>query len=589
MPAVTKDWFLIPHDAQQIEKLRREVQCLPIVAQLLLNRGLHEELRAKLFLGSALTNLLPPLQLPGIVEAVELLHTAVRTEKKIVIYGDYDVDGTTGTAILLNLLQAIGAKCDFYVPHRLEEGYGLNEEALRKLASQGAQMVVTVDCGITSVHEATVAKELGIQLIITDHHEMKETLPSADVLVHPRLPNTNYPFGTLSGAGVAFKLAWALAVRYCGTEKVTPHIREVLLNALSLASLGLIADVVPLHDENRILVKAGLNRINENPTIGLRTLLEVAELGGDKKVRSEDIAFRIAPRINVAGRLGCARLVVELFTTNDTGHARTVSDFLDSQNKERQAIEKGMTDQAKELAENVKAHERSGVVLFRPDWHPGIVGIVASRMVEYLGKPVILLAGLEKSDLASGSGRSIPGLALNEALKACGEHLLSHGGHAMAVGMKVHQDKIQTFAEAFDSYVKEHFPKGGIPRPCLRIDAELPLIAVTSGLVDSLEKMEPYGAENARPKFLVGDVMVSNLRRIGGGERHLSFLVKQGSTSMRAVAWNMGDRHDELLSGGGHACLVFTPKINEWNGMRKVEMEVFDFQPQAQAKLVSGG
>lgn len=589
MPAVTKDWYLFPHDPQKIEQLRRELQCSPVIAQLLLNRGIDEVARARLFLGNSLQNLLKPEELPGIPEAVELLHAAVRTKKKIIVYGDYDVDGTTGTAILINLLNSLGANCDYYVPHRINEGYGLNEGALRTLASQGAEVVVSVDCGITSVHEAQVARELNLQLIITDHHEMKETLPQADVLVHPRLPHTNYPFGTLSGAGVAFKLAWALAVRYCGSEKVTPHIREVLLNGLSLACLGLIADVVPLHDENRILVKAGLNRLLETPMIGLRRLIERASSKPDQKIQAEDVAYKLAPRINAVGRLGCARLVVELFTTQDASRAQTIADYLDQLNKERQSLEKQTTEQAKELAEATGAHNRAGVVLFRPDWHIGVVGIVASRMVEYLGKPVIILGGINETDLASGSGRSIHGLALNEALKSCDAYLQSHGGHEKAVGLKIHRDKISEFADAFDNYVKQNYQHKELPRPYLRIDAEIPLSTITMGFIEAIEKMEPYGEGNPRPQFLIGDVMISNVRRIGVGERHLSFHVQQGNQSIRAVAWGMADRFDELLSGQGHACLVFTPKINEWKGAKNVEIEVKDFQPQAQARLMNLG
>jgi single-stranded-DNA-specific exonuclease len=585
LPAVAKVWHLLPHDRAAIEHMAGQLKTSPVVAQLLLNRGLTDSKDAQRFLEAPLTGLHPPISLPGVPEAVERLYAAVEAKKKIVVYGDYDADGVTGTAILLGLFQQLGSPAEFYVPHRLEEGYGLNIEALRQLAAGGAQVVVTVDCGIASLDEADEAARLGIELIVTDHHEMKDRLPAAAVCVHPRLPGTNYPFGGLSGAGVAFKLAWALAVRHCGSEKVTDRLRNYLLDALCLATLGLVADVVPLCDENRILVRAGLIRLREKPPLGLQALIAACGIKDDAPIRSEDIGFKLAPRINAAGRLGCARLVVEMLTTANAARAREVADYLESQNGQRQALEKKMVHQAKLMLEVEGLDGVAAVVMAHADWHPGVVGIVAGRMVEHTGRPVILFALKEGAEIATGSGRSIAGFALHEALKSCDDLLVGHGGHAMAVGAKIKPNQIDAFRTRFQAYAAAHFPAGEPPAPRLRLDAEVPLSALTPGLLRDLEKLEPYGAENPKPRFLAGGLeIVGDPKPIGDG-RHLSFRIKQSGSSMRAVAWGMAERLEELMSAERKCCLAFTPKVNEWQGRRTIEIEVNDFQPGMVAKL----
>lgn len=586
MPAVTRLWRLLPHNRVAIDHLSKQLSVSPIIAQLLLNREIHSTPDAKRFLEANLSGMHPPTLLPGVEQAVELIFAAIERRDKICIYGDYDVDGTTGTAILVGLLQRLHTPVEFYVPHRLEEGYGLNSEALKTLAERGVKLVVTVDCGIASLAEADVAKQLGITLIVTDHHEMKPTLPKAAVCVHPRLPGTKYPFGGLSGAGVAFKLAWALAVRHCGSEKVTPVLRDYLMDALCLATLGLVADVVPLHDENRILVKHGLNRLNQKPPLGIKALLDSAKSSGDKPIKADDIGYRLGPRINAAGRLGYAGLVVEMFTTVSPEKAREVADYLDTQNSQRQTIERKMTAQAKELADSYMADDPCGLVLAHAEWHPGVVGIVASRIVEYTGCPAVLFAMVPDQEVVTGSGRSIHGFELHEALNACDDVLVGHGGHAMAAGAKIRPLMIPVFRERFAQYAAEHFPQGTPPAPQIRIDAEIPLSSLTLGLVNDLSKLEPYGAENPKPIFLAGDLqIVGEPKKMGAGERHLGLRVKQGTTTMRAVAFGMADRVDELMSDSGRCSLVFTPNINEWNGYRNVELTVEDFQAGPTAKL----
>jgi single-stranded-DNA-specific exonuclease len=586
-----KTWRLLAHDYATVERLASSLRLPPLVAQMLLNRGVDRPEQARRFLDAPLTGLHPPESLPGVEDAADRILAAVRAGKKICVYGDYDVDGISGSAILLRGLSLLNAEVDLYVPHRLEEGYGLNCEALRKIADEGAALVVTVDCGIASLVEAEQARRLGLELIITDHHEFKEQLPGAEVLVHPRLPNTDYPFGWLSGAAVAFKLAWALAQKACGSTRVTPRFRDFLLDAVALASLGVVADVVPLHDENRILVRHGLSRIRQAPLPGLKALCEIAGLMPGNGVRASDVAFKIAPRINAAGRLGRARLAVDLLTTGQPEKAADLARYLEEQNFQRQNLERQMVQEAHQL---IEAEGRAGdpaLVLARRGWHPGVIGIVASRMAETYARPALLIALPIKEDpagrppLGQGSARSVPGFALHEALAACGDLLEAHGGHHAAAGFRIRQGNLQAFRDRFCDYTVSKRPNGP-GSSLLVLDAETPLSALTLGLVRDLDRLEPFGADNRKPLFLAGDLrVVGDPRRVGAAERHLSFRVRQHASILKAFAFGMGDRLSELMSAGGACCLAFTPKLNEWHGWRSVDLEVSDFQPGPRAHL----
>ncbi|HEY1861501.1 MAG TPA: DHHA1 domain-containing protein, partial [Gemmataceae bacterium] len=342
---------------------------------------------------------------------------------------------------------------------------------------------------------------------------------------------------------------------------------------------------VPLLGENRILVRHGLSRIRQAPSAGVKALLESAGVNGN--VRASDIGFRLAPRLNAAGRLGCARLVVELLTTTSAQRASDLAKFLEGQNLQRQQLERKMLAQAREMVNT--GDGAPALVLASADWHAGVLGIVASRLVDRYARPTLLIAipaaEGDGDGVAQGSGRSIPGFPLHEALKACDEHLMSHGGHQMAAGFKVRPEGIEALRAAFTGYAARHFPDGP-PAPCLTLDAETPLAALTLGMVQDLDRLEPYGSANARPLLLAGGLqLVGEPRKMGGGERHLNFRVRQGAAQLRAVAFGMADRIDELTSTGGQCCLAFTPKINEWQGRRTVELEVTDFQPGTQARL----
>ncbi len=585
MHPVAKTWHLLPHDPSAIDQVSRALRLSPLVVQLLFNRGMREPESMKRFLDIPFNGLHEPSRLPGVAEAVDRLDAAIRAGKRICVYGDYDVDGLTGTALLWQALRLLGAPADFYVPHRLEEGYGLNAEALAQIARSGAAVVVTVDCGITSIAEAEEAKRLGLELIITDHHEFTDRLPDAAAVVHPRLPGGNYPFGDLSGSGVAFKLTWALCQRASGAPRVTPQWREFLLDSVSLAALGMVADCVPLLDENRIVVRHGLARLRKTGSVGLKALLAAAGLADKAEVCAGDIGFLVAPRINAAGRLGCARLVVELLTTTARERAVELTRFLDGQNSQRQQIERRILHQARELLAGYDLEQTPALVLASADWHPGVIGIVAGRLTELYGRPTLLIALRDGEAPGHGSGRSVPGFPLHEALRACRESLVNHGGHAAAAGFKILPPHIDDFRARFCRYAAQSFPDGP-PAPRLTIDAEVTLGMLTPGVVAALGRLEPYGAGNPRPRFLAGPLqVVGEPRRVGKGERHLQFRVRQQGTVFPTIAFNLADRVEELMSAGGQCCLVFTPAFNVWQGRRSIQLEVADFQPGPQTRL----
>jgi single-stranded-DNA-specific exonuclease len=580
-----KTWHLYPHDGPAIERLGAELRLSPIVAQLLLNRRVSEAEAARRFLTAPLNGLHEPGLLPGATAAAQRLHRAVQDGKRICVYGDYDVDGVTGTAILIQALRLLNAQADYYVPNRLEEGYGLNAEALRQIALSGATVVVTVDCGIASLAEADEARRLGLELIVTDHHEFKERLPDAATLVHPRLPGGAYPFGGLSGSGVAFKVAWALCQCASGGAKVSPRLRDFLLDSMTLAALGTVADVVPLHDENRIFVRHGLARLCQAPSIGLSALIASAGLEGKARLFASDVAFSLAPRLNAAGRLGCARLAVELLTTPSPQRAADLARYLEEQNKSRQGLERKIMAQAHEMVEAMGLADMPALVLASASWHSGLIGIVAGRLADAYNRPTLLIALPENGKPGQGSGRSVPGFMLHEALAACGDHLLSHGGHAAAAGFKIDPAHIDVFRERFCEVAGRYLGPAP-PAARVAIDAEVPLSALTPGLLDAIARLEPYGAGNPQPLFLAGELQIAGEPRcIGHGERHLSFRVRQQERELRVIAFGMAERAPELMSLEGRCCLVFTPRINEWQGRRTVELEAKDFQPGARATL----
>lgn len=544
---------------------------------MLLNRGVQTGEAVRQFLVPEFRALLPPEQLPGAAAAADRLHRAVEARERIVIYGDYDVDGVTATTILWQTLTLLGADVEAYVPRRIEEGYGLNGEALEKLAADGARVVVTVDCGITAVEEADRARRLGVDLVITDHHQPRATLPDCAAIVHPtalgRSPNPD-----LSGAGVALKVAWALAQRTSGAARVNPVLRDLLLDATAFAALGLVADVVPLTGENRIIASFGLKQLCHTRNPGLQALIEVCGLTGKQRYDDYDVGFAIAPRLNAMGRMGHAAEAVELFTRADAERAREIAQKLDRLNRERQGVEREIVRQAEELVIERGYHREScrGIVLAQSGWHVGVIGIAAARLVDRFCRPTVLI-GLDNG-VGQGSGRSIRHFPLHEVLDCCKPHLLSHGGHAMAAGVRIAAEQVEPFTNAFLAEAARRLTPTDLT-PKLHLDDEVLLNDLTADVVTTLDKLAPFGIGNPRPRLATGEVeLVDVPRAVGKSGNHLQFTVRQGSVYRKAVAFNAGEQL-QALSEARKLRLAFEPLINEWNGQRKVELKVVDWKP----------
>jgi single-stranded-DNA-specific exonuclease len=575
-----KCWRIQPHDAATVSRLERAVGVSPVLARLLATRGVAEA-EARIFLAGSLSDLRDPELLPGVAEAADRIVAATKAGRRICIYGDYDADGMTATAILASCLQAIHADVFWYVPDRFDEGYGLNAEALRTIQGKGASLVVTVDCGIASVVEADVARELGLELIITDHHAFEDDLPKADVLVHPRLPGHSYPFGELCGAGVAFKLAWAIATRACGSKQVTPRLRAMLLKGIGLAAVGTVADVVPLLDENRIYVRHGLEALRSRGGPGITRLLELAKLHEKSRLDSEDVAFRVAPRLNATGRMGMATVGIELLMTDDPARGQQLAEYAHELNTQRESIERSI-----QLAATKQANDRfdpvadAALVLAARGWHPGVIGIVAGRLAEKFHRPVVMIAQDEHQGReAIGSIRSVPGFDVHEPLLACRDLLRSCGGHAAAAGLRVDDSQIDAFREMFCREVALRMA-AGLRTATLDVDGETTLAALTLRVVEEIERLAPFGHANRRPVLCASRVsLAAPARTMGEGGRHLQLSLVQHGATIRGVAFGAGEWLPHLPAPGVPFHIAFRPVVNEFRGRRSAEVQLVDWRP----------
>jgi single-stranded-DNA-specific exonuclease len=575
-----KRWLVYPHDAARIQDLERLLNVSPIVAQLLLRRGLCDPAAAQSFLDPLLKELREPDTLPGITAAADRLHRAIADRKKITVYGDYDADGMTATAILLRCIQLLGGDVQYFVPNRLDDGYGLNRQAIEDLCQRGTQVLITVDCGIASVDCARFARELGLELIITDHHQIGDELPEADAVVHPGLPGSDYPFDGLCGAAVAFKLAWAVCQRASSGPRVRAPLRDFLLMALGLAAVGTVCDVVPLLDENRIIVRHGLLALRSHPCTGLRKLIEVAGLELGRPLSAEDLAFKIGPRLNAAGRLGQAQLGVELLTSENQSRVAALAEYLQQLNSSRDSLDRSIYLAAnKQIQEQYDVEQEVALVLAGRDWHPGIIGIVAGRICEKHHRPTLLIAqDPMRGKPGTGSGRSANGLNLYEALDHCRDFLLTYGGHAAAAGFQIEDDQIEPFRHTFCEYVQQHVSPTERQAELL-VDAEATLGQLTLQTLQEIERMAPFGQGNPRPLLCASHVQLSEPpKRMGKGERHLALRISQHGVRMRAVAFGRGDWAEAIPDRGQPIDLVFQPVINEFNGFRRVELHLVDWR-----------
>ena len=558
--------------------LARQLHSSPLVAQILANRGVSDLQTASEFLDPKMSHLHDPEILAGCVTAAKRIKSAIDSGEKIVIYGDYDVDGMTSTAILHSCLKMVGASAEFYVPHRLDEGYGLSLAALEKIIDRGANLIITVDCGITAFDEVEFANSKGVDIIITDHHQLQDQVPNAYTLVHPLVENSQgelYPNPNICGAGVAFKLAWQLAREVCGSQRVDDKMRAFLLDATCLAALGTIADVVELIGENRAIARFGLLGLPHSKHIGLSAMLHSANLT-EKQVNSFDVGFVLAPRLNAAGRMGHARLAVELLTTDCSERALEIAEYLKAQNTQRQKVERAITAEAVEMVQNegLDQNHTKAIVLGSEDWHGGVIGIVASRLVDRFHRPTILFA-FNDEGIGHGSGRSIQGFNIAAAMQKCSKKLISFGGHKMAGGCRVDRADLDQFAAEFGQYASENVPKENLIPP-LDIDAQVDIYELDGNLAGQLDKLGPHGQGNRPPVVAVKNCQIIGApKRIGKTGTHVSMLLSQGQNRIRVVGFGMGDLADMLL-GVSNIDIAGEPMVNNFRGQTTVEIKLID-------------
>ena len=552
--------------ADLIRGLADRLNVSSTAARLLCLRGYDDTESADQFLNGRLAALPDPFSLKGMAEAVTRLVSAVESREKILIHGDYDVDGISATALLVEFLSEIGAEVGYHIPLRLKDGYGLSAEAFDKAAAQDVGLVVSVDCGVTAVEEAGVARNYGIDLIVTDHHQPPDVLPEALAIINPHLPDCPFPDKNLAGVGVAFFLAIGLrkALRdkgYFDASNPEPDVRHLL----DLVALGTIADVVPLNGVNRLLTRVGLQVLNGGERPGCKALQQVA---GIRDIDAGAVGFKLGPRLNAAGRIEDAALGVRLLLSTDRDESAEIAALLDGFNRDRQNLEARTLRQAEKAVADLDDGKRS-IVLADPDWHPGVIGIVASRLVERYYRPTVLLA--VDGEQAKGSGRSTRDIHLYKALQACDEILNGYGGHAAAAGLSVDTVSIDAFHDCLEGAVAGQCPK--ITLPFIEYDGDVLLEELTVKTLNELEFLAPYGMGNPSPVFAARGVAVLGVKVVG--ESHLKFSARQDGYSLPCISFGTAERQEEL---DGELDLLFVPELNTWNGRTNVQLRIRDWK-----------
>lgn len=563
-----------PPDPLLLQALERELRVDRLTAYLLAQRGGNDRGAARDFLDPRLQQLPDPFLIGEMEAAVTRLVAAIAAGEKIAIHGDYDVDGVSGTALLVEGLRSFGAEVDYFIPLRLRDGYGLSGDHLRQAVAAGARVAVSVDCGISAVAEAEVARELGLDLIITDHHQPPPVLPAACAIVNPHLPDSPYPDKDLAGVGVAFMLLIALRSRLRAVGGFAARPEPDLRTSLDLVALGTIADVVPLRGVNRILTRIGLGIINQGRRPGLKSLTVAA---GICQVTCGNVAFSLAPRLNAAGRLEDANLGVELLLTVDPQRAETLARQLDSFNRERQGVEQQVLAEAIEQVEAGRGGDYS-LVLAGAGWHPGVIGIVASRLVERYHRPTVLIA--LDGDSGKGSARSIRGLHLYQTLQSCSADLDGYGGHAYAAGLSISADRVAAFAVAFEQVAATTLSADDL-LPVLLYDSEVLIEDLSLTMIRDLQRLSPFGAGNPEPLFLLRNARAQQVTPCGTG--HLRFSVRQGGFSLPCIAFAFPPHWADLLPG--EIDLLVAAQSHEWQGRVSLQLRVKDIRPAQEGEL----
>ena len=578
-------WALRNADAQLVERLARETQLPPTIARLLVTRGIESAEDAQRFLAPSLSHLHSPYLMKGLRQAVERLQSAIANGETVLIYGDYDVDGTTAVVILKTVIELCGGHAEYHVPHRILEGYGMRDEVIEQASARGIRLIISVDTGIRAFAAAETAERCGIDLIVTDHHlPQAEGVPKALAVVNPNQPDCDYPCKALCGAGVAFKIAQAL-LEATGRERLIPSF-------LKMVAIATIADAVPLIGENRIFAKLGLEGLRKPVNAGLRALLSNCELDGSRPLSAGDIAFRVAPRLNAAGRMDIADRVIRLFTERDPAKAAEMALELNQLNGDRQQREQGIIEEIhKKVADSAELRDAYCQVIAGEGWHRGIIGICATRVVERYHRPALVFACVDGE--AHGSGRSIPAFHLLEALESCPELFTRFGGHAHAVGCSLPAERLPELRARLDAFARQRLTPADFV-PVLEYDDELPLASVDKAVWEALQKLEPYGAGNPLPVFVSRDAKLVQAPRILK-EKHLKLRAVPGNSDGRwqkahdVIGWRMAERSaQEALTLGDVLDLAFTLDYNDHPDFGGLQLTLVDFS-RTEATSVANG
>jgi len=558
---MNKKWQIYQTNEEQIEELKSKYGLNELLATILSNRNITEEEQIRLFLNPTRNDFYDPYLITDMEIAVERIIKAIENKEKVTIYGDYDVDGITSITVLKSFLKEIGLETSVYIPNRLDEGYGLNKNAIDKIAKDGCNLMITVDCGISGIEEIEYANSLGIETIVTDHHEPGNELPNAVAVIDNKRKDSKYPFRELAGVGVVFKLTQALAKRLELKE-------ETYLKYLDIVCVGTISDIVPLVDENRVIAKLGLMLVKQTKNIGLKSIINSS---GYTKIDSNTISFGVAPRINACGRMGKAKEALNLLLSTDIYEVNELTQKLNDHNKERQETEKAIFENAVEKIEKENLDQNKAIILGGENWHHGVIGIVSSKITDMYFKPSILLS-FEEDGIGKGSGRSIPGFDLHEALMQCLDTIEKFGGHSMAVGITIRKDKLEEFRKEFEEIAEKNEIDKIIP--IINIDAKISLNEIDKEMVESIKQLEPFGEANKMPIFAFKNLKIDSIRALSGG-KHLKLTLKNNNNIINAIGFNIGHLAEEYLIGD-KVDVAGVLEINTFGGVDNLQINIKD-------------
>jgi len=565
-----KRWKILAADEEKVLQLQHELRISKTICRILVQRKIDTFDKAHYFFRPELSHLHDPWLMKDMLKAVSRIIAAIKNREKILVFGDYDVDGTTAVACMYQFLKSIYSEVAYYIPHRYREGYGISQAGIEHAHENNFTLIISLDCGIKSTTLIEYAKKLGIEFIICDHHLPDSEIPDAVAVLDPKQKDCLYPYKELCGCGVGFKLIQAV----CEELKLP---KETYLQYIDLVAIAIAADIVTIDDENRVLAYFGLEKVNKNPAVSIKALLNLA--GMQKRVHINSLVFIVAPRINAAGRMDDARKAVQLFIETDYKKALEYAGMLHNDNTERKEADSSITDEALLLIENdLVLKARKTTVVYKESWHKGVVGIVASRLIENYYRPTVVLT--KSGDIIAGSARSVPGFNLYEAIHACREHLLGYGGHFAAAGLSMYEDKLPDFIDSFEKIVAETIHEDLLV-PEIPIDAELSFKEINFSFLNIIDQMEPFGPGNMRPVFITHDVRDTGYSRILK-EQHIRFVLQQGDKTFTGIGFNMSDKFN-LLEQKVPLDIVYTLDWNEWNGERMIQLKIIDFKRSSNA------